>query len=66
MAAGTVKWFNSEKGWGFIRGPEMVEFFVHQNDILMEGFRELIVGEPVTFDIEQADRGPKAINVRRA
>jgi cold shock protein len=64
MATGKVKWFNSEKGFGFIRTPEGVDCFVHHNDILMDGFRELIEDEAVIFDSVQTDRGFQAVNVR--
>ncbi|MER5995679.1 cold-shock protein, partial [Streptomyces viridosporus] len=54
MASGTVKWFNSEKGFGFIAqdggGPDV---FAHYSNISGNGYRELVEGEPVTFDVTQ-------------
>jgi CspA family cold shock protein len=66
MASGTVKWFNSEKGYGFIAqeggGPDV---FVHYSAINSNGYRELVEGEPVSFDVEQGPKGPQAANVSR-
>lgn len=63
--AGTVKWFNDQKGFGFIvpeaDGPDV---FVHHTDIDMEGFRSLADGDRVEFGIEEGVRGPKATGVR--
>jgi CspA family cold shock protein len=64
MPAGTVKWFNESKGFGFIaqeNGGDDV--FVHFSAIQGGGFRSLSEGQKVTFDIEKGDRGPKAVNV---
>ena len=60
---GTVKFFNPQKGFGFIAGEDGNEYFVHQT-ALPEG---LILNEndAVTFDVEEGDRGPKAINVKK-
>jgi cold shock protein len=63
MAEGIVKWFNAEKGFGFI-GTDGGDHFVHQSDILMDGFRELVEDESVTFDSVQTDKGFQAKNVR--
>ncbi|MCW2869878.1 cold-shock protein [Actinacidiphila oryziradicis] len=67
MASGTVKWFNSEKGFGFIAqdggGPDV---FAHYSNIQGNGYRELTEGEPVTFDITQGQKGPQAENIARA
>ncbi len=67
MANGTVKWFNSTKGYGFIAqedgGPDV---FVHHSGINMQGFRTLDEGDRVTFDIEQGPKGPAAVNVAPA
>lgn len=65
MPTGTVKWFNDEKGFGFI-APEdgSKDLFVHQSAIIGEGFRSLTEGAKVTFDAEAGDKGPRAINVQ--
>jgi cold shock protein len=67
MPTGTVKWFNDDKGFGFITPDEgSKDLFVHQSDIDREGFRSLDEGMKVTFDTEAGDKGPKAIKVRPA
>lgn len=62
---GTVKWFNEKKGYGFIT-PESGEkdVFVHHSSIDMQGYRTLAENQKVEFDIEQGDKGEKAINVK--
>lgn len=60
---GTVKWFDPEKGWGFIRLDSGQEIFVHHSDIQGEGFRTLKDGEPVELEVEKAERGPRARRV---
>ncbi len=60
---GNVKWFDTEKGWGFIRLEGGEEVFVHHSDIQSEGFRSLKDGAEVELEIERADRGPRARNV---
>jgi CspA family cold shock protein len=60
---GTVKWFDTEKGWGFIRLEDGNEVFVHHSDIRGEGFRSLKDGAEVELEVERADRGPRARNV---
>ena len=62
---GQVKWFSSEKGYGFIQREGQEDVFVHHSQISMEGFRTLDAGEPVEFEIEAGDRGPKARDVAR-
>lgn len=62
---GTVKWFNSEKGYGFLVSEEGKDVFVHFSSIVAEGYKSLNEGDTVTFDIEQGDRGPMAKNVVR-
>ena len=63
MASGTVKWFNNRKGYGFIEQENGPDVFVHHSGINSEGFRTLNEGDQVTFDIEQGEKGPSAINV---
>lgn len=63
MSNGTVKWFNSEKGFGFINGEDGRDLFVHQSSIKCDGFRTLEEGESVSFDVEEDQRGLKAVNV---
>ncbi|MFH1396219.1 MAG: cold shock domain-containing protein [archaeon] len=60
---GTVKFFNEGKGFGFIAGEDGNEYFVHQS-ALGEGVR-LRENDSVTFDVEEGDRGPKAVNVQK-
>lgn len=60
---GTVKWFNSEKGYGFIEREEGPDVFVHYTAIQSEGFRSLIQGQEVEFTIEEGPKGPQAANV---
>ena len=67
MATGTVKWFNDQKGYGFIKQEGLTEdVFVHHTAIKMEGFRTLGPGEAVDYDLKQDDKGYKAIDVVRA
>ncbi|AGJ53000.1 cold shock protein CspA [Streptomyces sp. PAMC 26508] len=67
MASGTVKWFNAEKGFGFIQqdggGPDV---FAHYSAINATGFRELQEGQAVTFDVTQGQKGPQAENITTA
>jgi len=63
MAAGTVKWFNESKGFGFIAQDNGDDVFVHFSAIKGSGYRSLVEGQKVTFDIEKGDKGPKAVNV---
>ena len=65
MATGKVKWFNAEKGFGFITLEDGTDVFVHYSAIQTEGFRTLKENEVVTFDITDTDRGPQAANVVR-
>jgi len=64
MATGTVKWFNDEKGFGFITPDEGgKDFFVHHTAIAGEGYRSLAEGSKVSFDPESGAKGPQAANV---
>lgn len=67
MPRGTVKWFNSDKGYGFI-APEdgQRDVFVHFSAITGSGYRELREGETVEFEVEQGPKGPQARDVKRA
>jgi len=64
MAQGTVKWFNADKGYGFIAVDGGRDVFVHYSAILADGYRSLEQGQRVEFEITQSDRGPQADGVR--
>jgi len=64
MAQGTVKWFNADKGYGFIAVDGGRDVFVHVSAIQMDGYRSLEEGQRVEFDIENSERGPQASAVR--
>ena len=63
MANGTVKWFNDQKGYGFIEKEDGIDVFVHHSGINSSGFKSLYEGDRVSFDIEQGPKGPSATNV---
>jgi CspA family cold shock protein len=63
MAQGTVKWFNSEKGFGFITQEGGPDVFVHFSAITTDGYRELKENQRVEFDVKNGDKGPQAENV---
>ena len=63
MNKGTVKWFNAEKGYGFITGEDGNDVFVHFSGLNMEGFKSLEEGASVEFDITEGAKGPQAVNV---
>jgi CspA family cold shock protein len=65
MVNGTVKWFNESKGFGFISRDEGTDVFVHYSSIAGGGFKSLLEGDSVTFEIEDGPKGPKAINVEK-
>ena len=61
---GTVKWFNAEKGYGFIQRKSGPDIFVHQSAILTEGYRTLEQGQTIEFEVVKGERGLQAANVR--
>ena len=64
MTTGTVKWFNPDKGFGFITREDGPDVFVHFSAIQGEGYRNLEENQQVEFDVTQGDKGPQATNVR--
>ena len=66
MEQGTVKWFNSSKGYGFITRDNGGDIFVHYQDIQEEGYRNLNEGDRVKFNVAQGPKGPKATEVAKA
>ena len=65
MEEGIVKWFNDQKGFGFIEREDDRDVFVHHSAISGSGFKTLAEGDQVTFDVEQGAKGPSAQNVTR-
>ncbi|MGR6859853.1 cold-shock protein [uncultured Aliivibrio sp.] len=65
-ATGTVKWFNEEKGFGFIAQEGGPDVFAHFSAIQTDGFKTLKEGQAVTFDVEQGPKGPQASNIQAA
>lgn len=65
MATGTVKWFNADKGFGFISRDDGDDVFVHHTAIIGEGYRSLDEGQKVSFDVTQGNKGPQASNVTK-
>ncbi|QOV18048.1 cold shock domain-containing protein [Blautia liquoris] len=62
---GTVKWFNAEKGYGFITGEDGSDVFVHFSAIQGDGFKSLEEGQAVTYDLVEGNRGMQAANVEK-
>ncbi len=65
MSTGKVKWFNNQKGYGFITDEAGKDIFVHYRGISMDGYKTLEEGAVVNFEITQTDKGPQAINVTK-
>ncbi|MBN2899948.1 MAG: cold-shock protein [Clostridia bacterium] len=63
MMNGTVKWFNADKGFGFITGDDGVDVFAHFSQIQVDGFKTLEEGQKVSFEIAQGPKGPQAENI---
>jgi len=63
MSQGIVKWFNPRKGYGFIAATDGQDVFVHYSNITGTGYRTLVEGDPVTFDIVEGEKGLRAENV---
>ncbi|GAA2916298.1 cold-shock protein [Enterococcus pseudoavium] len=66
MNNGTVKWFNPDKGFGFITGEDGTDVFAHFSAIQTDGFKTLDEGQKVSFDIEEGPRGQQAANIQTA
>ncbi|SHE95293.1 cold-shock protein [Alkalibacter saccharofermentans] len=63
MTNGTVKWFNAEKGYGFLSTDESGDVFVHFSALQMDGYKTLKEGQEVNFEIVEGEKGPQAANV---
>ena len=61
---GTVKWFNAEKGFGFITNEDGEDLFAHYSQIQKDGFKSLEEGERVSFDVVEGQKGPQASNIQ--
>ena len=66
MNKGIVKWFNAEKGFGFIEGEDGKDVFVHFSAITMDGYKTLDEGVAVEFDVIEGAKGPQAVDVKLA
>lgn len=64
MSEGTVKWFNNQKGYGFIKSDEGNDIFVHYSSIESDGYKSLQEGQRVRFEVDRGLKGPAAVNVR--
>jgi len=65
MSKGTVKWFNNQKGYGFILDEAGKDIFVHYSGLVMDGYKTLEEGQAVEFELTEGAKGPQAINVVR-
>ncbi|MDR2547609.1 MAG: cold-shock protein [Lachnospiraceae bacterium] len=65
MKQGTVKWFNNQKGYGFISDEQGSDVFVHYSGLVMDGFKSLEEGAAVEFEVVNGEKGPQAVNVRK-
>ena len=65
MNRGTVKWFNNQKGYGFICDEQGNDVFVHYSGLNMEGFKSLDEGQEVEYDVTEGAKGPQAVNVTK-
>ncbi len=63
MSQGTVKWFNEKKGFGFVSAEDGNDYFVHHSSIVGDGYKSLQEGAKVQFEIEQSEKGPRAVQV---
>ncbi len=66
MNKGTVKWFNAQKGYGFITDESGKDIFVHFSGLNMEGYKTIDEGQAVSFDVIDGPKGPQAVNVTKA
>ncbi|HKM02514.1 MAG TPA: cold shock domain-containing protein [Bacilli bacterium] len=62
---GTIKMFNKEKGFGFIRAEDGNDVFFHYSSLVMDGFKTIEQGDAVSFELEQSDRGLRAANIKK-
>ena len=65
MMKGTIKMFNKEKGFGFIRAEDGNDVFFHYSSLVMDGFKTVEQGKEVSFELEQSDRGLRAANIQK-
>ena len=65
MSTGTVKWFNNQKGYGFISDAEGNDVFIHYTGLNMEGYKTLEEGQEVEFEVTEGTKGPQAVNVTK-
>lgn len=63
---GKVKWFNASKGYGFITGDDGKEVFVHFSAIQVDGYKTLDEGQAVEYEVNDGEKGPQAVNVKKA